>query len=269
MPQVAAHPRHPFLALPAEIRLEIYSNMAVPRDNSFWYYRGLYMSCSQVRNEMDHECGKILRKHLEEIKNSWPSTFGLGLLIPKGFSDMHRVVLRIPELFISLTAVEHINKHQRFFMDLSPLFTLHLQSITMRIETRETNRPRKLTYGNMIKMTGMCASTLPKNHVLYNPSAEANTRRIMLDTTYIPLSRLRAEKHMRSGQLTTCVDLDSLASRNSHYVRGAWETWTIDFSNGKKIVFWVKEVKGKEWESTQLWTKKMSAKWRLTPHRRH
>ncbi|KAA8618002.1 hypothetical protein PtrV1_09509 [Pyrenophora tritici-repentis] len=138
----------------------------------------------------------------------------------------------------------------------------------MRIE-----KPRKdlvciLKFGNMINMTGMISSLFPKDYFLYDPTDQANTRRIMLDTTYMPRSKIQADDVMRVESLYTRTDMEALASPLSRYVSVGWETWTINLPNGKKIVFWAKDVKGEERESTQLWTKMAFYRWKLTPHRR-
>ncbi|RMZ68234.1 hypothetical protein GMOD_00004447 [Pyrenophora seminiperda CCB06] len=53
-----------FASLPPEIRLEIYSYMAIPLTTPFITWHGLYLSNRTIRAEMDAECGKILRAYL-------------------------------------------------------------------------------------------------------------------------------------------------------------------------------------------------------------
>ncbi|KAH4906326.1 hypothetical protein HBH70_108280 [Parastagonospora nodorum] len=61
-----------FLDLPLELRYQVYFYIAIPRYTYFSTYHGLYLSCHQVRNEMNQECGSILQKHLDLIGDSLP-----------------------------------------------------------------------------------------------------------------------------------------------------------------------------------------------------
>jgi hypothetical protein len=61
-----------FLDLPLELRYQVYFYIAIPRYTYFSTYHGLYLSCHQVRNEMNQECGSILQKHLDLVGHSLP-----------------------------------------------------------------------------------------------------------------------------------------------------------------------------------------------------
>jgi hypothetical protein len=62
--------------------------MAVPDTTPFTSYIGLYLSCHQVKVEMDSECGKVLRGHLTDLEGQ---LFGVRLNIPDGFLAMQNV----------------------------------------------------------------------------------------------------------------------------------------------------------------------------------
>jgi hypothetical protein len=57
-----------FFQLPAEIRVDIYGLMALPFEVPVSEYRGLYMSCRQVKMEMDYECSKVLEKYVTKCE---------------------------------------------------------------------------------------------------------------------------------------------------------------------------------------------------------
>jgi hypothetical protein len=56
-----------FLRLPTELRLAIYTVMAIPDTAPFSAYHGLYMSCRQIKLEMDDQCAKVLGAHLHRL----------------------------------------------------------------------------------------------------------------------------------------------------------------------------------------------------------
>lgn len=59
-----------FLTLPTELRLQIYGLIVVPVDAPFSAYVGLYLSCHQVKAEIDTEAPKVLDLCLSDIKKS-------------------------------------------------------------------------------------------------------------------------------------------------------------------------------------------------------
>lgn len=67
-----------FFSLPPELRYQIYGYMAIPYTEPFSVYHGLYLSCHQIKDEMDAECGPILDLHLRSIC----SAVGVDLDLP-------------------------------------------------------------------------------------------------------------------------------------------------------------------------------------------
>lgn len=58
----------PFLDLPAEIRVLVYAQMAVPHKAPMSVYHGLYLSCRQVKEEMEYECVKVMDEYTKKIE---------------------------------------------------------------------------------------------------------------------------------------------------------------------------------------------------------
>lgn len=84
-----------FLDLPLELRYQVYSYTAIPRSTYFSTYHGLYLSCHQARNEMNLECGTILKKHLNH----------LGLSLPVGTIKFHPSVFAKQHVQISINSL--------------------------------------------------------------------------------------------------------------------------------------------------------------------
>jgi hypothetical protein len=57
----------PFLRLPGELRNQIYGYIAIPNSAPLSSYKGLYLSCRQVKNEMDYEVVEEYQKYLQAM----------------------------------------------------------------------------------------------------------------------------------------------------------------------------------------------------------
>jgi hypothetical protein len=119
-----------FLDLAAELRLKIYSYMAVPEVDAFSQYHGLYLSCHQTQAEMDKECGAILSAHLESIRTLLEE--GASFTIPASFLEMQHISLEI-----DFATYQHPLNHTQ---SLLKLLRLRLSTITT---TLESDNPRK------------------------------------------------------------------------------------------------------------------------------
>ena len=108
-----------FLSLPTELRFEIYGYIAVPYEAPLSTYAGLYLSCRQVKDELDSEGTKLLEAHLSE---TIADVEGLRLDFPVTgtLSTMQHVHLVVCDRVCSVR-----------FHHLSSLFSLHLSSITI------------------------------------------------------------------------------------------------------------------------------------------
>ncbi|KAI1683713.1 hypothetical protein KJE20_06218 [Pyrenophora tritici-repentis] len=115
-----------FLDLPAETRLQIYSYMAIPDTTPFSAYHGLYLSCRQVRAEMDDECGKILGEYLPTIKPQarWNFISSPVMTIPGNFLAMQHIRLDLRHYPTQLLT----RAHRSFF---SRIMSTQFASVTI------------------------------------------------------------------------------------------------------------------------------------------
>jgi len=61
-----------FLSLPSELRYQIYAIIALPDVTPFSKYRGLYLSCRQIKADLDSEWPKAFDAHLASISKRTP-----------------------------------------------------------------------------------------------------------------------------------------------------------------------------------------------------
>jgi hypothetical protein len=115
-----------FLALPPEIRNQIYSYMTPinghPRD-----YAGLFLSCKQARTEMDDECFKPMHHFIDSLEAGWAAMANVPLQIPRPqrYAHMQHFNLEFPRSLATSPAY-----NIPYFY---PLFILHLESLTLDI----------------------------------------------------------------------------------------------------------------------------------------
>jgi hypothetical protein len=101
-----------FLTLPAELRLEVYGKQNPPRIEPETYtdcdsayinshntvsisrYKGLYLSCRQIKEEMDDACIKRPGQVMEQVWDNGGSDFLIEF--PKTFSKARQAVIGIP-----------------------------------------------------------------------------------------------------------------------------------------------------------------------------
>ncbi|KAH7079600.1 hypothetical protein FB567DRAFT_606957 [Paraphoma chrysanthemicola] len=112
-----------FLDLPTELRFQVYTIFAIPRDAPFSAYSGLYLSCKRFKAEMDQEVGKITTTYLQDLANrerdvivsklnSSPSLERLHLNLsnpPEDSSALFRVLTFIVKLLSLHTASVNIS----------------------------------------------------------------------------------------------------------------------------------------------------------------
>jgi len=109
-----------FLSLPTELRFAIYSIIAIPDTAPFSAYHGLYMSCRQVKTEMDGECGKVLLEHLRQLQSTFQDQqYFLQLTVANTFPAMLHARLSFDSNIYTLSDV------------LNELVSLHLESLTL------------------------------------------------------------------------------------------------------------------------------------------
>jgi len=109
-----------FLDLPAELRNQVYGYIAIPHTAPLTSYIGLYLSCRQIRSEMDSECAKIFRAYLKTFQDQLQVAY---LDIPETFAQMQHVHLHVLQTSDS-NLDRRINK-------LTAIFPLHLASLSI------------------------------------------------------------------------------------------------------------------------------------------
>ena len=134
--QQPATKKFDFLALPAEIRLNIYNQIAPEGFLPYVHYRdyiGLFLSCQQIRNEMSYESLRIAPFTLRAIQDtSSKDTLKIRPLVPIDFASLVHVSIGIPRwaLLSSTTLLG-------MFSALAPIFKLHLSSLTIGLDELE------------------------------------------------------------------------------------------------------------------------------------
>jgi hypothetical protein len=115
-----------FLTLPAELRLQIYTDLAIPLHTPFSAYHGLYLSCRQIRTEIDIYCGPLYAKYLSRELSmlEWAS-----FELPPTFLQMHHLHITIHSNY----TVDWNCHEYDYFMQLDGLFRLYLGSLTVAL----------------------------------------------------------------------------------------------------------------------------------------
>ncbi|KAI4961498.1 hypothetical protein J4E86_000526 [Alternaria arbusti] len=109
-----------FLDLPAELRNQVYGYIAIPHTAPLSSYIGLYLSCHQIRSEMDGECSKIFRNYLEIFQDQLQDA---RIDIPETFAEMQHVRLHCkPTADFSII---------QWFDEVTDICLLHLASLSI------------------------------------------------------------------------------------------------------------------------------------------
>jgi hypothetical protein len=205
--------------------------MAIPDRTPFTSYIGLYLSCHQIKAEMDSECGKIFRAHLSDLQSQLS---GARIDIPTGFPNMQhiRVLLDREKYALLYSADIH---------DFMPLCNLQSASITFvsdntRVITAATFRALRTIYGLVASMEpGNPESVLP---------------------VWVQLEMWGGNRQTAAQLISLAVELgekyrDQLGDWRFHWamkggvVQGIWEKQRVSDRS--------KELDMEEAESTHMW----------------
>ncbi|KAF2826975.1 hypothetical protein CC86DRAFT_382020 [Ophiobolus disseminans] len=116
-----------FLALPPELRFQVYAIIANP-DTPFSSYRGLYLSCQEVKSEIDHEASKLLATYFTMLTNCAPAGIAISFSTNAPFPAPQHIHLTI----------DIVMYPRRFYPEkkfLEHIFALHLASPTIKFDT--------------------------------------------------------------------------------------------------------------------------------------
>lgn len=116
------------LDLPAELRLQVYSCLATPLSSSPSGYSGLYLSCKQIRNEMEANFVKRAPKAIKEAYSNIDLRVRIGYTPSIKFHQLSQLTIAIPRWALDARN----EQHQLEILDsLGPVIGLHLSGLTI------------------------------------------------------------------------------------------------------------------------------------------
>jgi hypothetical protein len=93
----------PFLELPTELRFHVYAIITIPRDAPFSAYSGVYLSCKQIKAEIDQEGAKATKSYLAYLTSIIPNIAISSTKSPASLSNLHLTLS--PVFYATLTSV--------------------------------------------------------------------------------------------------------------------------------------------------------------------
>ena len=114
-------PRTSLLGLPVELRINIYGNISPMLDDHFGAYKGLYLSCRQIHDELKEEAAKRMNKYLSGIQEDWKKTYKSVLRL--SLTGIKNVNVSIP--------LSHIYHKLRFHGPLVALLPLKISRLSI------------------------------------------------------------------------------------------------------------------------------------------
>jgi hypothetical protein len=163
-----------FLDLPRELRDMVYDHMADPTSTWFSDYISLYLSCHQIKAEIEEECGPVMETHLGAIRDS----FDTG-----NFQTGSSLLSKQHPRFIVSRLDRKSDKHQLGF---NLLGKMHFTSVTFVAQLPK--KPRIFEQPMLDLMTAVFART-------FNTKA----RRIVLDMYTV--GKYEARAILKTSQL--------------------------------------------------------------------
>jgi hypothetical protein len=85
-----------FLELPTELHISVEVMIAIPKTAPFSVYQGFYMSCRQIKSEMDSECSKVFEEYLSSLHSSFrarDTAWPVQPAIPETYSAMQHILI--------------------------------------------------------------------------------------------------------------------------------------------------------------------------------
>lgn len=123
-----------FQDLPAEMRLEVYSNISPPlTEHLAVATKGLMLSCQQVHAEMEDAIVRKMNKYLDEMKDEWYKTYGTTLEVSRPTTPLEvkkGITVTIPRDFMRVSP----DRLNMFPVPLLRLLPLHVENITLKAE---------------------------------------------------------------------------------------------------------------------------------------
>jgi hypothetical protein len=128
----------PFLKLPTELRLQIYKIVAVPHDAPFSAYAGLYLSCRQIKTELDKEAPTAINKHLATVSKFAPSV-QIKTLQP--FPSLHLQLFLERYNFVDDLDAKHKEFMERILALHIPQITIGFEQVNTKLKVAGVERP--------------------------------------------------------------------------------------------------------------------------------
>lgn len=143
-----------FLTLPSETRNHIYS-YCTPVNGYTSDYAGIYLSCKQVKHELDGEASFTFWTFISSVAAEWPhAAAALRIAKPTGYAKISTLTLEIPRSLHDMTVIpDYLDQFPQFPLDwadydddlpvpleprypndklemcLAPFFSLHLEML--------------------------------------------------------------------------------------------------------------------------------------------
>ena len=190
-----------FLDLPAKLRLEVYDWLMADNKVPISTFKGLYLSCHQIKEEMDDACVKQPSQILQRILDE--DAYNFEFIPPKKFSKARQVFISLPASQLALYEnPKTVNLYKFSALPLESLTIKLTYAIALEFDEGAVN----------VKFT-RCAESIIKEFI--EKRAEPAVREVVFeDTTMLGHlhSRLR-----RGGPILV----------QKHTVRGPW-TFFLD-----------------------------------------
>ncbi|PSN75325.1 hypothetical protein BS50DRAFT_628525 [Corynespora cassiicola Philippines] len=124
-----------FFSLPIELRWMVYHHAADIDSNAWHDYWGFYISCRQIKNEMDAECRKVWDMQKARILSQWPASARLKPLNILGCP--------VQDVELSWFCIGGIPTWPNYtsnidFNTIKPILDLHLRSLILEVGSATT-----------------------------------------------------------------------------------------------------------------------------------
>jgi hypothetical protein len=123
-----------FLDLPAELRLEIYEWVNADNTVPTSEFKGLYLSCRQIKKEMDDACITKPTQMVQKMLNDDAIPF--TCMPTKKFSKVRQLTIRLPANYLLDEAWDDYPKFDNFHK----LLFLPLESVTVKLTYADANQ---------------------------------------------------------------------------------------------------------------------------------
>ncbi|KAF1954100.1 hypothetical protein CC80DRAFT_550561 [Byssothecium circinans] len=238
----AQTPPGPFQRLPTELRFQIYGYADLEVESpSLWL--GLYLSCKQMKAEMDSECGRNFHKAITKyIPENGFIQWHSASHSASPFAFLRKLVLSFDstrfESVVPTIAIFPYVEHQPHRRLIAPLLELHLDSLTIMFHTSSTQVTRTPTTG-VNRINWLIANVIP--HL----NTYAKTRDIMPRPALFnaPKSIFEVTGNFSPPAVTRWLHTAEMLAR-----KGWWDIKTEEMQRPRRYVTTCRRLKKDEGE---------------------